>query len=333
MFEAHLDHGLIVADGGVIHQGPGQEIPAMNRALRRLTQDELDGFQANGFVAPVTAFGSEEAVHYRDCLEAFEQKTGTAFMKFPETPTIFSKSHLLFGWVDTIVRHPAILDAIEDIIGPNIRVFHNNIFVKEPHTPTFVSWHQDGSYNGIMPPDVLTAWVALTESSFETGCVRILRGSHKPGHRVHVDRRSADNMLSRGQQIETIEIETGAVAAGVADMTLRPGEMSLHHTYAVHCSVPNRRAQRRIGVMTTYMPTHCRYVGSGTARMRAALVRGHDEYGHFDDEPRPILDFGPAERAAHHDSCERYIANVTASENKWLNSTKPAVSDRHERTA
>lgn len=283
----------------------------MNGALKTLTQDQLDGYRANGFVAPVKAFSTEEAAHYRACFEKFEQELGTPLMSYPDMPRIFSKSHLLFVWVDAVVRHPTILDAIEDIMGPNIRVFHNNIFVKEPHSPTFVTWHQDGSYNGIMPPEVATTWVALSESSPETGCVRVIRGSHKHGLRVHVDRKSADNILSRGQQIETLEKD-----AEVVDMALRPGEMSIHHTFAVHCSEPNRSAKRRIGVMTTYVPTHCRYVGNGSARMRAALVRGTDDYGHFDDEQRPTVDFGPAERAAHRDSCERYITNVTSPENK-----------------
>jgi hypothetical protein len=285
----------------------------MQPALKTLTQPQLDGYRADGFIAPVRAFSAEQAAHYRACLEQFETAQGVPMMDHPDMPRVFSKSHLLFPWVDAIVRHPVILDAIEDIMGPDIRVFHNNIFVKEPHSAMFVTWHQDGSYNGIMPPEVVTTWVALSDSNAETGCVRMLRGSFQHGLRVHVDRKSADNILSRGQQIDGLELD-----ADVVDMALQPGEMSIHHTFAVHCSEPNRSNQRRIGVMTTYVPTHCRYAGSGQARLRAALVRGSDTYGHFDDEPRPNVDFGPAERAAHRASCERYIANVTSAENRQM---------------
>jgi hypothetical protein len=104
----------------------------------------------------------------------------------------------------------------------------------------------------------------------------------------------------------------------VIDLALRPGEMSIHHSFAVHSSEPNRSSQRRIGVMTTYVPTHCRYIGTGPARLRAALVRGRDDYGNFDDDPPPIVDFGAAERTAHRESCERYIANVTSADNRQL---------------
>jgi hypothetical protein len=278
----------------------------------RLTQAQLDTYHGDGGVAPVRAFSADEAAHYRERLEAFERELGMSLMDFPEKPSIWSKSHLLFPWIDEIVRHPVILDAIEDIIGPNIRVFHNNIFVKEPHSSSIVTWHQDGAYNGMTPPEVVTAWVALTESSPEMGCVRILKGSHKHGLRVHVDRKTEGNLLSRGQRIETLE------DADVIDFALTPGTMSLHHSYCVHESRPNRSGKRRIGVMTTYFPPHCRYVGTGPARMRAALVRGRDDYGYFDDEPSPGTAFGAAERAAHRESCTRYIANVTSSENQQL---------------
>jgi len=292
----------------------------MNRALKVLTRDQFDRFHADGGVAPVAALSVEEAAHYRACLENFERETGTPIMQHPARPTLWAKSHLLFTWVDAIVRHPAILDVVEDVVGPNIRVFHTNIFVKEPHSQEFITWHQDGAYNGVSPPEVFTTWVALSAASPEAGCMRMLKGSHKHGLRVHVDRKAPGNLLSRGQQIETLE------DAEVIDLALRPGEMSIHHSYAVHSSPPNRSSQRRIGVMTTYVPTHCRYIGSGPARLRAALVRGRDDYGHFDDDPQPVVDFGVAEQAAHRASCERYIANVTSSQNKQLPNAATVVA-------
>jgi len=284
----------------------------MVAALKMLAAEQRDAYKVKGFIAPVKVFSKEDAARYRRHLEEFERLQGTTLMKSPGKPPLFAKSHLLFPWVDEIVRHPAILDAVEDLIGPNFRVFHNNVFVKEPHSSTFVSWHQDGSYNGIMPPEVVTTWVALSPSNSNMGCVRILPGSHLAGLRIHVDRKSADNILSRGQQIE------GLATEDAVDMELEPGEMSMHHTFSVHHSGPNRSDQRRIGVMSTYVPTHCRYVRPGRPRMRAGLVRGVDEFGHFDEETRPLVEFGLAERAAHRESCERYIACVTSAENAQL---------------
>src|ERR1700716_1998333 len=119
---------------------PGRKLTesfAMDRALKALTREQFDRYHADGGIAPVPVLSGEEVVRYRACLEEFERTAGTPIMKYPARPTIWSKSHLLFTWVAAIVRHPAILDVVEDIVGPNIRVFHTNIFVKEPHSPQF----------------------------------------------------------------------------------------------------------------------------------------------------------------------------------------------------
>ena len=144
-------------------------------------------------------------MRYRGCLEQFERDAGMPIMKHPARPTIFGQTAVCFTWVDKMVRNPAILDVVEDIIGPNIRVFHTNIFVKEPHSPEFISWHQDGAYNAISPPEVFTTWVALSDATPEMGCMRMLKGSHKLGLRIHADIKTAHNLLSRGQRIDALE--------------------------------------------------------------------------------------------------------------------------------
>ena len=68
-------------------------------------------------------------------------------------------------WFNALIRHPRILDAIEDVIGPNILVWTSTFFIKEPHSPTFAAWHQDGSYFGLEPKEQVCAWVALTDAS------------------------------------------------------------------------------------------------------------------------------------------------------------------------
>ena len=66
---------------------------------------------------------------------------------------------------------------------------------------------------------------------------------------------------------------------------LAPGQLSFHHTLAVHSSEPNRSNDRRIGFSLSVIPTHVRHIGS--YRMGATLLRGVDRYGHFDVEPDP----------------------------------------------
>ena len=111
------------------------------------------------------------------------------------------KPYLLFTWAANLVREPAILNAVEDLIGPDILVFHTTMWWKTKGSPSRVPWHQDGTYFGLAPHEHVTAWVALSPSNTQTGCVRILPGSHHAGQLAHSDHRDPTLMLSRGQTV------------------------------------------------------------------------------------------------------------------------------------
>ena len=85
---------------------------------------------------------------------------------------------------------------------------------------------------------------------------------------------------------------------------LSPGEFSLHHTMAIHASDPNSGDDDRIGIGISYIPTRVQHVGP--TRLSATLVRGRDDYGHFDLEPRPLADLHPDAVATHRDSDARF---------------------------
>src|SRR3989449_174379 len=148
------------------------------------------------------------------------------------------KTHLLFTWLDELVRRPVILDAVEDVLGPNLMVWSSSFFIKEARDPAFVSWHQDATYWGLSEPDVATAWVAFTDSSIESGAQRMIPGTHDE-QVPHRDTFAPQNLLSRGQEIEVEVDEARAV-----DIVLAPGEMSLHHVRIFHGSPPNRSGPR-----------------------------------------------------------------------------------------
>jgi len=209
------------------------------------------------------------------------------------------KPYLLFSWAADLVRHPRILDCVQSLIGPDIMVFHTTVWLKEPRSQTFVPWHQDATYFGLAPFDHVTAWVALTESTRENGCVQILPGSHTEGQRPHFDVPDPKAMLSRGQTLAATIDDSRAV-----DLVLSAGDVSFHHTLAFHRSGINRGAERRIGVGISYIPTRVRHVGA--TRLSATLVRGKDTHGHFDLEPPPTADADDAARYAHAESIGRF---------------------------
>ena len=260
-----------------------------------LSKEAVEAYRRDGYYAPVRVFGEEEAGAYRRALEAHEAKMGG-----PLQGNWRVKTHLLFTWVDRLVHDPRILDAVEDLVGPDILCWTTNFFIKEPRSPGFVSWHQDATYWGLEPQEVVTAWVALSHSNAESGCMRVIPGTHTVSHLPHVDTFHKDNLLTRGQEIAVDVDESKA-----ASVPLRPGEISLHDIKLVHGSEPNRSADRRIGLAIRYIPAHVRLTKH---RDSALLVRGTDRYGHFDPEPRPRRDLDEAALAAHADAVQRKVA-------------------------
>ena len=267
---------------------------------KRLTDEQLRGYHADGYASPIPVFDAAEARRFRDALEAIEARQGHP-MRFPEK----SKSYLLYDWADAIVHHPAVLDAIEDVIGPDILCFHTTLWIKEARQPSFTLWHQDGRYFDLDPSVQVTAWVALSAAPVEAGCVEVAPGSQRLGPLDHQDDPSEMNLIRRGQGIFGRFDDTAGVM-----LPLRPGEMEIHHTYAAHRSGHNDTDDRRIGLGISYIPTSVRQTGRG--RMSALLVRGEDRFGHFDAEPR-LREEGSAESiAAHARAVAAFKANQDA---------------------
>ncbi|MPZ36153.1 MAG: phytanoyl-CoA dioxygenase [Rhodospirillales bacterium] len=257
-----------------------------------LTADQVSRYRSDGFHFPVPVLSAAEARSYRDRLEANERALGG-----PLSGNMRQKPHLLFTWANELARHPKILDAVEDVIGPDILCWSTTFFTKEAHSPSFVSWHQDATYWGLSTNDVITAWVAFADSAVESGAMKFWPGSHLENQLEHRDTFAADNLLTRGQEI-AVDVPAGE---GV-DVPLNAGEMSLHHVLLVHGSGPNTTADRRIGYAIRYIPPH---VSQLKARDSAMLVRGRDRYGNFDPDPAPQRDLDEAALAAHRAAVER----------------------------
>jgi hypothetical protein len=254
--------------------------------MPHLSADAIAFYQEHGYYSPVRVLPAERATGLRTLLEAHEAEHGR--LRGP----LRHKSHLLFTWLDELIRTPAILDAVESLIGPNILAWGSSFFVKEQQDTSYVSWHQDSTYWGLQPPDIVTAWVALSESTVENGAMRVIPDTHKLDQIAHRDTFAEGNLLSRGQEVE-VEVD----ASNAATLVLQPGEMSLHHVRLIHGSDPNPSNKRRIGFAIRYLPTYVRQI-VGT-HDSATLVRGVDTFGNFLSEQRPDADFSPAARAFH----------------------------------
>ena len=252
-----------------------------------LKPSSTEQYVEKGYYHPIDALTREEAAICLAHLERYESNIGQ-----PIDGKYRHKPHLLFPWLHDLISHPRVLDAVEDVLGPNILCWGSSFFIKEPEDPGYVSWHQDATYWGLDRPDVCTAWIALTPSTRANGCMRVASGSHGK-QLTHTDTFHKDNLLSRGQEINAEVDEKDAV-----DLELSPGQMSLHHVRIIHGSNPNPTTTRRVGFAIRYIAATVRQ--SLGPRDFATLVRGNVVNDFWELEPRP-KDELDAEALAYHE--------------------------------
>jgi non-haem Fe2+, alpha-ketoglutarate-dependent halogenase len=260
--------------------------------VKVLSQEQVDQYRRDGFVPKIRVMSRTDAERARAALEDYERRTGG-----PLRGNLRHKAHLLFPFLSEIVRENRLLDAIEDLYGPNLFCWTSNFFIKEARNPAFVSWHQDATYWGLSAPDVVSAWVALTPSNMANGAMGVIPGSHRMAQLPHRDTFDKNNLLTRGQEI-AVEVDESKAFY----LELEPGEASLHHVLLVHGSPPNPSADRRIGFAIRYVPTSVRQLHGEDS---ATLVRGVDAFGHFEHEPIPAREMEPELVELHRTITER----------------------------
>ncbi|HEY5029047.1 MAG TPA: phytanoyl-CoA dioxygenase family protein, partial [Candidatus Angelobacter sp.] len=239
-----------------------------------------DTFARDGFAFPIPVLALHEVAIYHSHCVRLNAST-------PAAPLTWrTHLHHHFRWAYDLAMHPAVLDAVEDLLGQDIIILSTIMFAKSPG-PEFISWHQDGRHlvrDGSEPALALSAWIALTESSSLSGCLRAIPGSHRTGPAAHRHTHEKHNMLLRGETLDAEIDESRAV-----DMPLEPGQMSLHHVDTFHSSRPNRGREKRIGFTVRYAHPS---VALSQCSAPAVLARGKDNFGnHAFAQELPSSDF------------------------------------------
>ena len=234
---------------------------------KALSHNQIREYEQDGVVFPIKVLTQGELVTARTALEALM----TALGERPDS-VLLRHLHLFHRWARDLALHPRVLDAIEDVIGDDILLHSSTIFYKRPQDPGYVSWHQDGYYSGLSELEFTSAWLALTDSSPDNGCLRVVRGSHRAGivphNRASI---SPDNFV-------TMEIACRVEEREATDVSLFSGEMSLHHVAIVHGSNPNTSDRPRIGYAVRYVSPRVR---QKLDHYPVILARGHDRFGHY----------------------------------------------------
>ena len=278
----------------------------MIETATRLSAQQAQFYEKNGYLFPIRVFDNTEAAKFR---RHFDEYTGQNQDRLKELiprerREIYALTHLMLPWAYEMVSHPKVLDAVEGVIGPDILVWDSGWFVKFARDPAFVSWHQDGAYWGLKPPKVTTAWVALSESTPENGCMQVMPGTQDV-QLLQKDTYDKNNALSRGQEIARDDVDE----ANAVNLILAPGEMSLHHIGIAHGSKANTSDRPRIGIAIRYIAPEV--IQEGSERQIVQLVRGKDKYGHFEIVEPPAV--GSDSIATWEEARRRILRNIMPS--------------------
>jgi hypothetical protein len=265
--------------------------------MPHLTEAQRAAYETRGYIAPIDALSADEAADCRRQLEAVLAATGGR-----ADGRLRNKTHLLLRWAADLAHDARIVDAVEGLLGPDLLVLHSTLFVKLPHDPDRIAWHQDLAYWDLSSERVVTAWIALTDSTTANACVHVVPGSHRDGLLPHRLGRDSRNRLIRGQLVAD-DIDP----ASVAGVELRAGQFSLHHGRLLHSSPANPSGTLRAGLAVRYIPPDVR---QGGPRHGATPVRGRDPYRYYDHEPVPRYDYDPIAAAWHRRSLRRYAVHV-----------------------
>ena len=247
--------------------------------MANLSPEQIKQYQEKGYLAPIEALTKDEANEVKEEIEFIEKKWPNELKGLGRNYV-----HLISPIFDKVVHNSKILDTVEDIIGKNILVGGTTLFIKDPDKKGFVSFHQDAKYIGFEPNNWVTAWLAITDSNEEYGCMRMYSGTHKEDLKVHNEKFNDGNLLTRGQTVENVPIEK------TEPVILKAGQMSLHHPKIVHGSGINRSDKRRIGfVIQSYIGTNVEQV---IGKVYVQQARGEDAFNYHNHVERPTSTMG-----------------------------------------
>ncbi len=240
-----------------------------------LTDKQVDEYNENGFIYPIDILSKLEIEDVKNEIDKIEKS-------WPDQIDAANRNnmHYYSPIFDNIAHNSKLLDSVESLIGKNILVAGSTLFMKEPDNKGFISWHQDGYYQGWEPYNYVTAWLAITEVTEENGCMWMWPKSHKENFKEHKDSVNENNLLTRGQTISNVPIDE------TVPIILKPGQLSIHHPLTVHSSGTNKSKKRRIGfAIQSYIPPYIKQLNGKTF---VQLARGNDELNYHVHTNRPI---------------------------------------------
>jgi len=250
-------------------------VPSVGSELKTLNPEQIKQYNETGYLMPFKGLGVAEACELR----AFFDGVLAAFIELERTSYSINTAHLRFARIYQLVQHPQIVDAVADLLGPNVVCWGSHFFCKMPHDGKRVPWHQDSTYWPLSPTKTVTVWLAIDDAGPENANMKFIPRSHLHGLIDYAETDEVDTVLDLAVKNPT------SYGDAEVDVTLLAGQFSMHSDLLLHGSEANESERRRCGLtiryaaadVTTWYDWH----------NKGFVVRGNNVGGHWANPMRP----------------------------------------------
>lgn len=252
--------------------------PSTTTDPKVLTRQQVEGFNTDGYVRPLSIYTPEEITEIRNYFDDLLAKVVAA----GGDSYSISSAHLRYGKVWDILTNPKVVACVKDILGENVIGWGSHFFCKMPGDGKAVAWHQDSSYWPLTPTKAVTVWLAIDDADPENANMRFVKGSHHFGHLTYRESSVEEhNVLNQS-------VDNAEQYGDVVDNPLKAGQASIHSDLLLHGSEANNSTRRRCALTLRYAAADVKaHMGWN---QKGVWVAGKDETGHWLNRERPAAD-------------------------------------------
>jgi ectoine hydroxylase-related dioxygenase (phytanoyl-CoA dioxygenase family) len=217
-----------------------------------LADDVVAAYREDGFVHIPSVLGADDVSRYRDAVIAADARLETL-----NSPTDKTFRQIIQAWQkDEALRglslDPELASLATQLAGMPLRLWHDQILIKEPHNGAASHFHQDQPY---WPHDnlktSLSAWIALVDVPVERGCMTFIPGSQRR-KATAVDLHNRADFFAVAPELEWEPRVT---------VPIRAGDCTFHNGYTAHAANPNETDEYRYAFINIYVNEDVTYSG------------------------------------------------------------------------
>ena len=250
-----------------------------NPIPRTLSVQQIHDYNQVGYLKPFDIYNGLQAQCNRAYFDYLLAKLKA--MNNGRDSYVINGYHTRCQGIHDMATHPAILDMVQDIVGPDIICWATHFFCKLPYDPKAVPWHQDASYWPLTPARTVTVWLAIDDADVENACIHVIPATHRQGT---LPWEEATDPAVLNQKIVNIEQYGHPIP-----FELKAGQISIHADMLAHGSTPNPSDRRHCGLTIRYCPPIVRATNSSWTH-NAIICRGSDTTGKWHHHQRPLGD-------------------------------------------